>query len=217
MEQFKKSLFEVYMNYDTLQFLKEENEKPEDIIGMFKDELDYSQDLTKTLLKYDKSFLKSIAMRIKLKMKRQTSNSTIKSELLSYDQSLSPLLEKLIKSDSFVKQYNEIETNNIEEKNEVVKVKEEHDEEEEEDNSVADVYSDNEENENSNIDIFIENCVKVTEKSSDFIKVSDLYKQYCSYCDDNEMEKDSKSDFKKWLASSWGKSSKGGYQGYKLK
>lgn len=217
MEQFKKSLFEVYMNYDTLQFLKEENENPEDIIDMFKDELDYSQDLTKTLLKYDKSFLKSIAMRIKLKMKRQTSNSTIKSELLSYDQSLSPLLEKLIKSDSFVKQYNEIETNNIEVKNEVVKNKEEYVEEEEEDNSVADAYSDNEENENSNIDIFIENCVKVTEKSSDIIKVSDLYKQYCSYCDDNEMEKDSKSDFKKWLASSWGKSSKGGYQGYKLK
>lgn len=212
MEQFKKSLFEVYMNYDTLQFLKEENENPEDIIDMFKDELDYSQDLTKTLLKYDKSFLKSIAMRIKLKMKRQTSNSTIKSELLSYDQSLSPLLEKLIKSDSFVKQYNEIETNNIEVKNE-----EEYVEEEEEDNSVADAYSDNEENENSNIDIFIENCVKVTEKSSDIIKVSDLYKQYCSYCEDNEMEKDSKSDFKKWLASSWGKSSKGGYQGYKLK
>ena len=97
-------------------------------------------------------------------------------------------------------------------RNEVVE-----EDEQEEDNSVADVYSDIDENESSNIDVFIENCVKVTEKSSDIIKVSDLYKQYCSYCDDNEMEKDSKSDFKKWLASSWGKSSKGGYQGYKLK
>ena len=211
MEQFKKSLFEVYMNYDTLQFLKEENEKQEDIISMFKEELDYSQDLTETLLKYDKSFLKSIAMRIKLKMKRQANNDAIKNELLSYDESLSPLLEKLINSSSFVKQYNEIEQVA---KNEVV---EEAEQEEEEDNSVADVYSDIDENESSNIDVFIEHCVKVTEKSSDIIKVSDLYKQYCSYCDDNEMEKDSKSDFKKWLASSWGKSSKGGYQGYKLK
>ena len=31
MEQFKKSLFEVYMNYDTLQYLKDENESNEDI------------------------------------------------------------------------------------------------------------------------------------------------------------------------------------------
>ncbi len=208
MEQFKKSLFEVYMNYDTLQFLKEENEKQEDIISMFKEELDYSQDLTKTLLKYDKSFLKSIAMRIKLKMKRQANNDTIKNELLSYDESLSPLLEKLINSSSFVKQYNEIEQVA---KNEVVE------EEEEEDNSVADAYSDIDENDSSNIDVFIENCVKVTEKSTDTIKVSDLYKEYCNYCDENEIEKDSKSDFKKWLANSWGKSSKGGYQGYKLK
>ena len=216
MEQFKKSLFEVYMNYDTLQFLKEENEKHEDIVSMFKEELDYSQDLTETLLKYDKSFLKSIAMRIKLKMKRKANNDTIKNELLSYDESLSPLLEKLINSSSFVKQYNKIEQVS---KNEVVEeeVEEVEVEEEEEDNSVADVYSDIDENESSNIDVFIEQCVKVTEKSSDVIKVSDLYKEYCSYCDDNEMEKDSKSDFKKWLANSWGKSSKGGYQGYKLK
>lgn len=214
MEQFKKSLFEVYMNYDTLQYLREDNEKPEDIIEMFKEELDYSQDLTETLLKYDKTFLKSIAMRIKLKMKRQTNNDAIKSELLSYDESLSPLLEKLIKSNTFVKQYNKIEKN----EDKIVEVEHHQEqEEEEEDDSVADVYSDIDENESSNIDTFIEDCVKITEKSSDTVKVSDLYKEYCNYCDDNNLEKDTKSDFKKWLAGSWGKSSKGGYQGYKLK
>ena len=51
MEDFSKSLFEIYMNYDTLQYLKEDNESNENIISMFKEELDYSRDLTSTLLK----------------------------------------------------------------------------------------------------------------------------------------------------------------------
>ena len=198
MEQFKKSLFEVYMNYDTLQFLKEENEKQEDIISMFKEELDYSKDLTETLLKYDKSFLKSVAMRIKLKLKHKANNDTIKNELLDYDQSLSPLLEKLIKSNSFVNQYNEIDLEN----KEVLENKPQ-------DNSEA------EENLN-NINIFIDNCVNFTDKPSDSLKVSELYKVYCDYCDEEKVEKETKSDFKNYLGNIWGESTKGSYQGYKL-
>ena len=218
MEQFKKSLFEVYMNYDTLQYLKEENEKKEDIISIFEEELDYSKDLTSTLMKYDKSFLKSVAMRIKLKMKRNIDNDLIKNELLGYDETLKPLLEKLIKSNIFQNQYNNI-TSVVNESHVEEIQKDEDDEEEHDDTSVLDEngYSDIEENESSNINIFIDKCVKVTDSSSDFIKVSELYKQYCSFCDENDLEKDTKSEFKKWLASSWGKSSKGGYEGYKLK
>lgn len=213
MEQFKKSLFEVYMNYDTLQYLKEENENPEDIISMFEEELDYSKDLTKTLLNYDKSFLKSVAMRIKLKMKRQTNNEVIKTELLNYDESLSPLLEKLIKSNSFVKQYNEIEKEVKEENDTLTKVEEVNDDE----NNLAEDNTFVDENDSHNIDIFIDKCIKVTEKSSDTLKVSDIYEEYCNFCDENDMQKESKSEFKDFLANSWGKSSKGGYQGYKLK
>ena len=201
MEQFKKSLFEVYMNYDTLQFLKEENEKQEDIISMFKEELDYSKDLTETLLKYDKSFLKSVAMRIKLKLKHKANNDTIKNEILDYDQSLSPLLEKLIKSNSFVNQYNEIDLEN----KEVLENKPQ-------DNSEAE---ENDENLN-NINIFIDNCINFTDKPSDSLKVSELYKVYCDYCDEEKVEKETKSDFKNYLGNIWGESTKGSYQGYKL-
>ena len=113
MEDFSKSLFEIYMNYDTLQYLKEDNESNENIISMFKEELDYSRDLTSTLLKYEKTFFKSIAMRIKLKIKKELDKDKIKGELLSYDPTLSPLLEKLLKSSDFKDQFNFINEEDV--------------------------------------------------------------------------------------------------------
>ena len=206
MEEFKKSLYEVYMNYDTLKYLKEEEkETNEDIVSMFEEEVGYSKDLIDTLLSYDKSFLKSIAMRIKLKMKKNIDNKSIKDEILSYDTSLGPLIEKLIKSESFKKEYSSIMTEVKEVENEEV------------DEVHEDSYSDIEESETNNINLFIENCVELTGNKNDIIKVSDLYKAYCEYCDSNEIEKEAKPEFKEWIAERWGKSPKNGYEGYSLK
>lgn len=211
MEEFKKSLHEIYMNYDTVQYLKEDNQTKDDIVDMFNDELDYSKELTSNLLKYDKTFLKSIAMRIKLKMKRNVENEKIKKEILSYDNALQPLLEKLLVTNEFKKQYEAV-TESAE------KLESAHEEGEGEEEESVQYESDvevDEENTNS-VEQFISSDVEKTEDSSDFIKVSELYKHYCSYCEGENLEEISKSDFKKYLASKWGKSVKSGYTGYRM-
>tara|TARA_B100002019_G_C21043162_1_gene485450 strand:+ start:30 stop:701 length:672 start_codon:yes stop_codon:yes gene_type:complete len=223
MEDFSKSLFEIYMNYDTLQYLKEDNESNENIISMFKEELDYSKDLTSTLLKYEKTFFKSIAMRIKLKMKRELDNEKIKGELLSYDPSLSPLLEKLLKSSDFKNQYD-----NINEENTDVEVVEEeadsygNDDSNNEDNLEGlteydkDDENDKEEEEEEDlIQVFL-NKLNNTGNSDDTIKISDLYKAYCEFSDEEDYEKVNKTDFKEYMTDKWGKCPKNGYEGYKL-
>ena len=220
MEDFSKSLFEIYMNYDTLQYLKEDNESNENIISMFKEELDYSKDLTSTLLKYEKTFFKSIAMRIKLKMKRELDNEKIKGELLSYDPSLSPLLEKLLKSSDFKNQYD-----NINEENTDVEVVEEeadsygNDDSNNEDNleglTEYDKDDENDKEEEDLIQVFL-NKLNNTGNSDDTIKISDLYKAYCEFSDEADYEKVNKIDFKEYMTDKWGKCPKNGYEGYKL-
>ena len=220
MEEFKKSLHEIYMNYDTVQFLKEDNQSINEIIEMFNEELEYSKELTSNLLKYDKTFLKSIAMRIKLKMKKNVESEEIKKEILSYDKTLQPLLEKLLITNKFKQQYNNVINSNesnlkLVENNskidEVSEVSEANEESEDEDlNNEVD-----EDNSNS-VELFISSDVEKTEDGSDFIKVSELYKHYCSYCEGENLDEISKSDFKKYLASKWGKSVKSGYTGYRM-
>ena len=220
MEDFSKSLFEIYMNYDTLQYLKEDNESNENIISMFKEELDYSKDLTSTLLKYEKTFFKSIAMRIKLKMKKDLDNEKIKGELLSYDPSLSPLLEKLLKSSDFKNQYD-----NINEENTDVEVVEEeadsygNDDSNNEDNleglTEYDKDDENDKEEEDLIQVFL-NKLNNTGNSDDTIKISDLYKAYCEFSDEADYEKVNKIDFKEYMTDKWGKCPKNGYEGYKL-
>ena len=208
------------MNYDTLQYLKEDNESNENIISMFKEELDYSKDLTSTLLKYEKTFFKSIAMRIKLKMKRELDNEKIKGELLSYDPSLSPLLEKLLKSSDFKNQYD-----NINEENTDVEVIEEeadsygNDDSNNEDNleglTEYDKDDENDKEEEDLIQVFL-NKLNNTGNSDDTIKISDLYKAYCEFSDEADYEKVNKIDFKEYMTDKWGKCPKNGYEGYKL-
>lgn len=226
MEDFSKSLFEIYMNYDTLQYLKEDNESNENIISMFKEELDYSRDLTSTLLKYEKTFFKSIAMRIKLKMKKESDKDKIKGELLSYDPTLSPLLEKLLKSPEFKNQFNLINEEDAD--GEIVEEEAEsygNDETNNEDNLEGmtdyDPCDDNREyiqkleEEEDRIHVFLDKLNK-TGNSDDTIKISDLYKAYCQFSDEADYEKVNKVDFKEYVTDKWGKCPKNGYEGYKL-
>lgn len=215
MEDFSKSLFEIYMNYDTLQYLKEDNESNENIISMFKEELDYSRDLTSTLLKYEKTFFKSIAMRIKLKIKKELDKEKIKGELLSYDPTLSPLLEKLLKSSDFKDQFNFI---NEEEDVDVEIVEEEaesygNDDSNNEDNLEG--LTDYDKENNDLIQVFLDKLNK-TGDNNDTIKISDLYKAYCEFSDESDYEKINKVEFKEYMTDKWGKCPKNGYEGYKL-
>ena len=96
MEDFENRLGEVYMNYDTLEMLKNDNTTNEDILNIFTSELEYPENLTQNLISLDKSYLKSIIMRIKLKINKNHSNNDIKSDLLTYNKTIEPLLEKLL-------------------------------------------------------------------------------------------------------------------------
>jgi len=86
------------MNYDTLEMLKNDNTKNDDIVNIFTHELEYPTDLTNNLINLDKSYLKSIIMRIKLKINKNHSNNDIKLDLLTYNKTIEPLLEKLLLS-----------------------------------------------------------------------------------------------------------------------
>ena len=211
MEEFKNALYEIYMNYDTAQYLKDDKQTTNDIVKMFTEELEYSEDLTNNLLKYNKSFLKSIAMRIKLKMKNNIDIDTIKKEILSYDKALQPLLEKLLtinNFDNFEEQYKEV----LKVTQKVMPIMKDDISDDESEDPKEEEEVEVEYNSMMN---FIENKVSTTDES-EFIKVNELYKYYCSYCEDNDIEKSSKSEFKNFLFEKWGKSTKSGYYGFKL-
>ena len=94
MSSFSENLEELYLNYDTANILKSDTDKSE-IIGMFKEELDYPEDLTKCMLKLNKSYLNSVIMRIKIRQKK-LNESEIKNDILNFNSELTPILDKLL-------------------------------------------------------------------------------------------------------------------------
>ncbi len=105
MSTFQEKLDEFYLNYDTVCLLKEDS-KTEEIVNMFKTELDYPETLTTALMKFNKTFLKSVVMRIKVRQQKVGSDE-LKSDLLKYNTDLEPILDKLL-TDKFKKQYEEV-------------------------------------------------------------------------------------------------------------
>jgi len=198
MSSFSENLEELYLNYDTANILKSDTDKSE-IIGMFKEELDYPEDLTKCMLKLKKSYLNSVIMRIKIRQKN-LNESEIKNDILNFNNELTPILDKLLNSEKFIKQYDEI----IKEENKVEK----------EVKKIEEKVSETEIN--KSIDEFMEEWVEKTDDDSDFIKVSELYDNYIEYCTEAEYEKESKSSFKEYLSIKIGKPVNSGYKGYKL-
>ena len=196
MSSFSENLEELYLNYDTANILKSDTDKSE-IIGMFKEELDYPEDLTKCMLKLKKSYLNSVIMRIKIRQKN-LNESEIKNDILNFNSELTPILDKLLNNEKFIKQHDEI----IKEENEKKDKKTEE--------KVSEIEI------NKSIDEFMEEWVEKTDDDSDFIKVSELYENYIEYCTEAEYEKESKSSFKEYLSIKIGKPVNSGYKGYKL-
>lgn len=199
MEEFRKCLNEIYMNFDTIQYMKEENQSFDNIIEIFREELDYSEDLTTILLKYNKSFLRSVAIRIRLKIEKNIDISIIKQEILSYDKNLESLIEKLLvfkkKCDTNKQDENSME-NNI--------------------STTIDQLSFEDDNEDNTILNFINNKIEETGDNKDIIKEKELYKYYCTYCKENDTDELSRDIFKESIVEKMGKCQKKGYEGFKV-
>ena len=83
MSTFQEKLDEFYLNYDTVCLLKEDS-KTSEIVDMFKTELDYPENLTTALLKFNKTFLKSVVMRIKVRQQKVGSDELKNDLFVSY-------------------------------------------------------------------------------------------------------------------------------------
>lgn len=181
MTDLKETITELKLNYDTLKYFV--NDKEFNITEYFKDELLYSEELTKCLLNLSESYFKSILSRVKL-FYGKLDNDKIRNDLLKLDSSLEPLLNKL-----FTK-YELIEDVVEEEENVKEDVKEESVEEDE--LSLE-----------SLLNKFLSESVKEDSKKS--IKLGDLYDKFSEYCKDNDQEYMDAGEFKKVLKNKWGK------------
>lgn len=207
MSEFNENLSELYLNYDTANLLKNDTDKNE-IISMFKSELDYPEELTSCFLNLNKSFLNSIIMRIKVR-KKTLQNKDIKDDLLNFNKDISPILDKLLCNSEFIETHNKIKVEEkIEQKiesNEVSEKVEAKDEKGEESYEKVET-----------IEKFFEEWVIKTKDDSDFMKVSEFYDNYCDYCLENSITKEAKSNFKEYLNVKLGKPVNNGYKKYKI-
>ena len=178
MTDLKEIMTELKLNYDTLRFFV--NDKEFNITEYFKEELLYSEELTKCLLNLSESYFRSILSRVKL-FHGKLDNDKIKTDLLKLDSSLEPLLNKLLTK------YELIEDDIVEE---IVDVVEESVEEEE--LSLEGL-----------LNKFLSESVKEDSKKS--IKLGDLYDKFSDYCKDNDQEYMDAGEFKKVLKNKWGK------------
>ena len=204
---------EIYLNYDTAWMYRESESEP-NVIDLFQKELDYPAELTSSFLKFNKSYLKSVIMRIKVSENMKIKSNDVKNNLLEYNKELKPILDKLL-TEKFIKQYEEVmkvenkidETDNEINKNDDVDVNDDDD----------DVHDEEDEsNSNDILNNFLEEWVEETKSQKDFIKVTKLFEAFNEYCDENETDKINKSIFKNYLVTKWGNSVNSGYKGIKL-
>lgn len=203
MSEFNENLSELYLNYDTANLLKNDTDK-NDIISMFKSELDYPEELTSCFLNLNKSFLNSVIMRIKVR-KKTLQNKDIKDDLLNFNKDISPILDKLLSNNEFIETHNKIKVEEKIESNEVEKVEIKN--EKVEDISIEMIET---------IEKFFQEWVVKTKDDSDFMKVSEFYDNYCDYCLENSFTKEAKSSFKEYLTVKLGKPVNNGYKKYKI-
>ena len=219
MSTFQEKLDEFYLNYDTASLLKEDAETTE-IVQMFKDELEYPEELTNALLRFNKTYLKSVVMRIKVRQAK-LNNDELKSDILKYNKDLSPILDKLL-TDKFKKQYEEVTSIKVEKLtvNEVIQqeVVDEDDEEETEDVDDEVVDEDEELSNEELLKQFLSQ--KVAEDDSGELKLVEIFESFNNYCSENEYEYLKASTFKKLLRAEWGKAEGKGekslYRGYQF-
>jgi len=230
MSTFQEKLDEFYLNYDTASLLKEDAETNE-IVQMFKDELEYPEDLTNALLRFNKIYLKSVIMRIKVRQAKLSSDE-LKLDLLKYNKDLSPILDKLL-TDKFKQQYEEVTSTKVEKVENVEKVEKVEKQttqevvgtvtevEDEDEDETEDVIDEDDEEELSNDELLKQFLSqKVVEDDSGELKLVEIFESFNNYCGENEYEYLKASTFKKLLRAEWGKAQGKGekslYKGYQF-
>jgi hypothetical protein len=112
MVEIKEIIAELKLNYDTLKYFVKDKEF--NITEYFKEELLYSEDLTKCLLNLSESYFRSILSRVKL-FHGKLDNNKIKTDLLKLDSSLEPLLNKLLTKYELIEEDEEVKEESVEE------------------------------------------------------------------------------------------------------
>ena len=109
MESVKYASDELCMNIDTINLLKDDNISLNEISKLFSEDIQYDDDLTKSLSNITKSYIKSMEMRIKYKLKSNCDKDKLRSELLQYNKDTLPILNKMLYYSERIKDYYEEE------------------------------------------------------------------------------------------------------------
>lgn len=163
MEELKNKLDELCFNVDTINMLKNDKVSNKEICKMF-EELNYPNNLTNSLSILNKSFIRSLGIRIKLNLKRKTNINSVKQDILKYNNTnVLPILNKLLdlkneietkKKAAPVKKKEKKVEEKLEVKEEVVEEEEEEQEEEqveEQEEEQEEVVEQNSKEEDSNL------------------------------------------------------------------
>ena len=193
MSNIQENLNEFYLNYDTANLLKERS-STDDIIELFKNEINYPEDLTESFLKFNKSYINSVIMRIKIREK-QLEAEDLKKDLLNFNKDLKPILNKLLNNkiqQDIHDNLEEIDINNdLTESNKIIN------------NDMQ-----------NNINTFIRNYLIKTNDKNDFIKVSVLFEKFLETVENSDSIE--KTVFKECLIELIGKPINNGYKGFKI-
>ena len=96
MEQLSFNTDEICMNIDTIEMLKKDNISVDEIYEMFENDIEYNKELVTSLLELQKSYVRSMAMRINLRLKTKIKPEKIKLELSNYNKEITPVINKLL-------------------------------------------------------------------------------------------------------------------------
>jgi hypothetical protein len=222
---FQNSLTEFNFNLETLDLLKNEKLDDSEIIDTLI-EAGFNSELTQLLLTLNRSYLKSVLVRLKLYNKLNKNGTQVMDNLQDY-QNLKPLVHQLFstsdnlnvtnyespKNNTNVKNDKEVEVN--EEVNDEVndKVNEEFNDE---------VNDDNNGDESSDEENFYENffmeCLESTDNKKDTVKSKEIYSSFKSWYINKFTSSDvpSKTLLKKFLNEKLGKPVKSSWSSLKL-
>ena len=187
---FQNNLEEFTFNLETLDFMKTQNLSETEIVESLS-QANFSEELTKLVLKTNRSFLNSVLLRLKLYSK--FNYDQVNEKLNKYN--MQPLIQKLFVEEQVVEQ--------------VVESNEEHVEEQVEEPVEEPVIELQEDDDENYFNTFYQKYITKTSNKKDTIKSKEVYSVYREwYTNEYSENVPSKSDLKNFLNQKLGKSSK---------
>ena len=186
MSSFDEKVDEINLNFDTISMMKEELDVQE-IKEIFKSEIEYSIDLTNSLVNLNRINFKSCIIRLKFIKDKENCDL---------------LLDKLIKCNKNFKSLTDylLDSEDVDDNEEV---EDEVNEDVEEDSGYVNESKSDEEILNDFLGTKIERC----ESEESEVSILDAYNKYSEYCEPehNESNQLDTSTFKKYIKSKYGK------------